>query len=122
VAGWPLMPGPVVREIQSHMSTTRLPIRTPSRQGERCRSRHVPLQQTKKDQRVGNWATENNVELAYVPTNASWLNRIEYQFTALRYFTLDGTDHRSHEEQNRLAQPHKDNEARRDISMRAKVA
>ncbi len=39
----------------------------------------------------------NKVELAYVPTNASWLNRIECQFTALRYFTLDGTDHRSHE-------------------------
>jgi len=28
--------------------------------------------------------------VAYVPTNASWLNRIEAQFTALRYFTLDG--------------------------------
>jgi len=27
------------------------------------------------------------------PTNASWLNRIEAQFQALRYFTLDGTDH-----------------------------
>lgn len=26
-----------------------------------------------------------------LPTNASWLNRIECQFTALRYFTLDGT-------------------------------
>jgi hypothetical protein len=33
------------------------------------------------------------------PTNASWLNRIEAQFTALRYFTLDGTDHASHTEQ-----------------------
>jgi transposase len=46
-----------------------------------------PHLSTKNDQRVGNWATENNVELAYVPTNASWLNRIECQFTALRYFT-----------------------------------
>ena len=35
----------------------------------------------------------NNVELAYVPFYASWLNRIEAQFTALRYFALDGTDH-----------------------------
>jgi hypothetical protein len=33
------------------------------------------------------------------PTNASHLNRIEAQFTALRYFTLDGTDHSSHAEQ-----------------------
>ena len=61
-----------------------------------------PHLSTKKDTRVGDWARENNVELAYVPTNASWLNRIEAQFQALRYFTLDGTDHRSHEEQNSM--------------------
>jgi transposase len=51
---------------------------------------------TKTDRRVGNWAAANNVELAYVPFYGSWLNRIEAQFTALRYFALDGTDHRSH--------------------------
>jgi hypothetical protein len=28
--------------------------------------------------------------------NSSWLNRIEAQFTALRYFTLDGSDHITH--------------------------
>jgi transposase len=61
-----------------------------------------PHLSTKKDQRVGDWAAANNVELAYVPTNASWLNRIECQFTALRYFALDGTDHRSHDEQNSM--------------------
>jgi hypothetical protein len=27
------------------------------------------------------------------------VNRIEAQFTALRYFALDGTDHASHKEQ-----------------------
>jgi hypothetical protein len=27
------------------------------------------------------------------------MNRIEAQFTALRYFALDGTDHATHEEQ-----------------------
>ncbi len=37
-----------------------------------------------------------------MPTNASWLNRIEAQFQALRYFTLDGTDHKSHAEQNSM--------------------
>ena len=58
-----------------------------------------PHLSTKADQRVGEWALTNNVELAYVPTNASWMNRIEAHFAALRYFTLDGTDHRSHEEQ-----------------------
>ena len=39
---------------------------------------------------------------AYTPTNSSWLNRIEAQFTALRYFALDGTDHASHEEQGSM--------------------
>lgn len=58
-----------------------------------------PHLSTRDDPRVGDWARANNVELAYVPTGASWLNRIEAQFTALRYFTLDGTDHASHQEQ-----------------------
>jgi transposase len=58
-----------------------------------------PHLSTTDDRRVGDWAAANNVELAYTPTNASWLNRIEAQFTALRYFTLDGTDHASHAEQ-----------------------
>jgi transposase len=54
---------------------------------------------TQRDARVGAWAAANNVEIAYTPTNSSWLNRIEAQFTALRHFTLDGTDHASHKEQ-----------------------
>jgi transposase len=58
-----------------------------------------PHLSTKKDQRVSEWAAANNVELAYTPTYSSWLNRIEAQFQALRYFTLDGTDHASHAEQ-----------------------
>jgi transposase len=61
-----------------------------------------PHLSTKTDTRVGDWARANNVELAYVPFYASWLNRIEAQFQALRYFTLDGTDHPSHEEQARM--------------------
>lgn len=58
-----------------------------------------PHLSTKKDARVGQWAAANNVELAYTPFYGSWLNRIEAQFTALRYFALDGTDHGSHREQ-----------------------
>lgn len=53
----------------------------------------------KDDPRVGVWAAANNIELAYTLTSASWLNRIEAQFQALRYFTLDGTDHPSHHAQ-----------------------
>jgi transposase len=88
-----------------------------------------PHLSTKKDQRVGEWAAANNVELAYVPTDASWLNRIECHFTALRYFALDGTDHQSHEEQNSMIRRyiawrnrHTDDEELHVISMRAKVA
>ena len=54
---------------------------------------------TAKDGRVGAWASANNAEIACTPTNSSWLNRIEAQFTALRYFALDGTDHASHKDQ-----------------------
>nr|MDT0665766.1 hypothetical protein [Micromonospora sp. DSM 115978] len=48
----------------------------------------------------GDWAKANNVEIAYTPIHSSWLNRIEAQFTALRYFALDGTDHRNHRAQS----------------------
>jgi len=57
---------------------------------------------TKKDTPVGDWAVASNVEFAYTPTNSSWLNRIEAQFTSLRYFALDGTDHASHKEQGSM--------------------
>ena len=60
---------------------------------------------TARDGRVGAWAAANNVEIAYTPTNSSWLNRVEAQFTALRYFALDGTDHASHKEQGSSALP-----------------
>ncbi|MGW4470375.1 hypothetical protein ACWENQ_11945 [Nonomuraea sp. NPDC004354] len=53
----------------------------------------------KRCRRVADWAEADNVEIAYTPTDSSWLNRIQAQFTALRYFALDGTDHASHKEQ-----------------------
>ena len=88
-----------------------------------------PHLSTAKDRRVAAWAEANNVELAYVPTNASFLNRIECHFTALRYFALNGTDHRSHEEQNSMIRHylawrnrHTDDAELRAISLRAKVA
>jgi transposase len=45
------------------------------------------------------WANRRNVRFYLTPTNGSWLNRIESQFTALRKFALKNSDHRSHEEQ-----------------------
>lgn len=38
-------------------------------------------------------------ELVYTPSNASRLNWVECEFTALRYFALDGSDYPSHEAQ-----------------------
>ena len=53
-------------------------------------------------QQMRDWAQVSNVELAYTPFYGSWLNRIEAQFRALRYFTLAGTDHPDHATQARL--------------------
>jgi transposase len=55
-----------------------------------------------KGEDVRAWAADNNVELAYTPHYASWLNRIEPQFKGLRYFCLAGTDHPDHATQARL--------------------
>ena len=42
-------------------------------------------------------APRRRMRAAY--TRTAGVHRIEAQFTALRYFTLDGTDHGSHTEQ-----------------------
>lgn len=88
-----------------------------------------PHPTTKKDTRVGDWATANNVEFAHTPTNSSWLNRFEAQFTALRYFALDGTDHASHKEQGSMIRRyilwrnrHNTHERLRQVVDRANVA
>ncbi|MFF8619122.1 hypothetical protein ACF07K_41790, partial [Streptomyces sp. NPDC015350] len=66
---------------------------------------------------------------AHTPTNSSWLNRIEAQFTALRYFTLDGTDHTDHKEQGNMIRRyiiwrnmHAADERLREVVNRATVA
>lgn len=48
---------------------------------------------------VGLWAVTHNIKFYWTPTNASWLNRIESHFTALKKFALASSDHRSHTEQ-----------------------
>jgi len=45
------------------------------------------------------WAQANNVRCYFTPSNASWLNRIECEFTALKKFALENSDYRTHEEQ-----------------------
>lgn len=89
-------------------------------------SRHLT---TKRRQRVGAWAAANNVEIAYTSTNRSWSNRIEAQFTALRYFAPDGTDHASHKEQGSMIRryiiwrnKHATDDRLRKVVIRANVA
>ncbi len=53
-----------------------------------------------KHAKVRTWAADHDIELVFLPTYGSWLNWIEAEFAALRYFALNGTDHRSHDEQN----------------------
>jgi len=48
---------------------------------------------------VRRWAAGHNVRFYVTPTQASWLNRIEGQFTAVKEFALNNSDYRSHEEQ-----------------------
>ena len=49
---------------------------------------------------LSTWAASHDIELVYLPTYSSWLNLIECQFQALRRFALNGTDYRSHAEQD----------------------
>jgi transposase len=75
---------------------------------------------------VSGWCQANNVELVFIPTNASWLNWIEAEFAALRYFALNGTDHRSHDEQGQAIAGYirwRNAEARpkRDFAIKSKI-
>jgi len=45
------------------------------------------------------YAATHRITFYWTATNASWMNRIECHFTALKKFALDNTDYRSHEEQ-----------------------
>jgi transposase len=48
---------------------------------------------------VLNWAKGHKIRFYFTPTNASWLNRIECQFTAMKKFALENSDFRTHHEQ-----------------------
>lgn len=50
------------------------------------------------------WANKHEVTFYFTPTNASWLNRIESQFTAMKKFALNNSDYRTHQEQQAAIQ------------------
>lgn len=47
---------------------------------------------------VTSWCNENDIQLVFLPTNASWLNRIECHFTALKKFAIRNSNYQSHRE------------------------
>lgn len=66
------------------------------------------------------WAKSHNIKFYLTPTNASWLNRIESQFTALKKFALENSDFRTHEQQQEaIASYLRWRNGSRDISIEA---
>ena len=53
-----------------------------------------------KHPEVRTWCAANQINLVFLPTYASWLNWIEAEFAAVRYFALNGTDRHTHTEQD----------------------
>jgi transposase len=51
-----------------------------------------------KHKTVRQWAKNNNIVFVWTPTNASWLNRIECQFTEMKKYSLDNTFFKTHAE------------------------
>jgi transposase len=47
---------------------------------------------------IASWAMALNVQFYFTPTNASWLNRIESHFTALKQFAMKPSDFRRYED------------------------
>jgi transposase len=50
---------------------------------------------------VEHWCLRNNVHLIWTPTNASWLNPIECQFTPVKEFVIRNSNYQSHRELDR---------------------
>lgn len=48
---------------------------------------------------VREWAAAHHIRFYFTPTQASWLNRIECHFAALKRFALEPSDFRAHAEQ-----------------------
>ncbi|WP_229859725.1 IS630 family transposase, partial [Streptomyces anandii] len=53
-----------------------------------------------KHSEVRTWIADSDVQLVFLPIYGSWLNWMEAEFAALRYFALGGTGHRSRNEQD----------------------
>jgi len=48
--------------------------------------------------KVLRFCRQNNIHMIWTPTNASWLNPIECQFTHVKEFVIRGTNYQNHNE------------------------
>jgi transposase len=48
--------------------------------------------------KVIKFCRRNNIHMIWTPTNASWLNPIECQFTHVKEFVVRGTNYQNHNE------------------------
>jgi transposase len=66
------------------------------------------------------YAATHRIRFYFTPTNASWLNRIECHFTALKKFVFDNTDYAGHDEQRQAIERYFAwRNGKRDISLKA---
>jgi transposase len=54
-----------------------------------------------KQKDVASFIEANNMEVAWTPTHASWLNAIEAHFCSLKKFVLSNSDDMSHDERRK---------------------
>jgi transposase len=66
---------------------------------------------------VREWVATHNIHFYFTPTNASWLNRIECHFAALKKFALRPSNHQTHDEQRHAIESYLEwHNGRRQIS------
>ena len=51
-----------------------------------------------RKEKVLRYCRKNNIHLIWTPTNASWLNLVECQFTHVKEFVIRGTNYQNHQE------------------------
>lgn len=83
---------------------------------------------THEKKEVRNWAEANNIEFAYTPTNASWLNPIECHFVPIKELVLRNVYYMDKKEQARAIRryicwrnSHRDDPRLRALEKRKKV-
>lgn len=51
-----------------------------------------------RKEKVQRWCQNHNIHLIWTPSNASWLNPIECQFTHVKEYVIRNSDYQNHDE------------------------